>query len=139
MKEYKELLDSILFKFINKTIEKLYVDTDEPISISMIYYLDTIYLAEGITPSELAAKLKVSRPATSKMIKKLLKLNYISKDTSAVKGNTYTVSLTQDGLKIYNISNKINNEFIELLDKHLGLSNIKGIEEKLENIFKEYS
>ncbi|QOR36391.1 winged helix-turn-helix transcriptional regulator [Clostridium sp. 'deep sea'] len=139
MKDYKELLDLILYKFLNKTIENLYFNITIPISISMLYYMDKIYLFKKITPSQLADEVKVSRPASTKMVKKLLKLGYIEKNTSEIKGNTYTVSLTKEGHEIYKISNKINEEFIDLLYKHLELDKINDLTLKLNGLLDEYN
>ncbi len=116
----------------------MYFNADTPMSISMLYYMDKIYLTKKITPSVLAKEMKVSRPASSKMLKKLIALGFVQKNESENKGNTFTVSLTDKGLEIYEISNKINLELIDLLNQYIDFKDIDRIDEKLRTLLHEY-
>ncbi len=138
MSEYKALLNQILFRYVNKLVEGLYFNTHTSISISMLYYMDKIYMAQKITPSVLAKEMNVSRPASTKMIKKLIHLGLVERHESEHKGNTFTVSLTDKGLEIYKISNRMDIELIDLLDKHINFKNIEDIDEKLTKLLHEY-
>lgn len=135
MSEFKEVLQKIVFVYVNNLIKELTENKD--ISISMFNYLDTIYLAQEITPSVLAEKMKVSRPASTRMLKRLVNLGYIKK-THGDDSRTYKVSLTDKAIKVYKKIKQIDMNFIEILDKHINFSEIENIEDRLKNLLYEY-
>ena len=101
-------------------------------------YLDEIYLAKSISPSKIAKNINVSKPAVSKVLKKLINNGYVKKNENIQLGQPYTVSLTSKALEIYKKIIESDLTFIDILDKHLNLSQIENLEEKLQEALNEY-
>lgn len=137
MDNYKEILQRVLFIHANKLINDLSAMTKCNISLSMLKYLDAIYMNSEITPSELATLVGVSRPAATKMVKRLVEYDYVTK-TPTKYHNSYTVSLTEKANEIYIASSKADDTLVELLDKYLNIKDIVDIEDKLVKLLKEY-
>lgn len=137
MDNYKEILQRVLFIHANKLINDLSAMTKCNISLSMLKYLDAIYMNSEITPSELAVLVGVSRPAATKMVKRLAEYDYVTK-THTQNHNSYTLSLTEKASEIYIASNKADDTLVELLDKYLNIKDIENIDDRLANLLSEY-
>lgn len=136
--DYKKILQRIMFEYENKTAQELALKEDSMITFTNFRYLDEIYLAKSISPSKIAENINVSKPAVSKTLKKLINNGYIKRNEDVQLGHTYTVSLTAKSLKIYEKIIESDLMFIDILDKHLNLSQIENLEEKLQEALKEY-
>lgn len=137
MDSYKNTLLRILFVHTNKQINELSSMSRYSISLSMLKYLDALYMKGDLTPSDIAELVGVSRPAATKMIKRLVEQEYVIK-TRTGNRNSYTVSLTDKALKIYTTSSKADSELVDLLNKHLDIANVDDIESKLTRLLEEY-
>ncbi len=135
---YKANLQELLFTYVNNMINKMeQVKEIEGVSISVFKYLDEIYQTEKISSSELADKLNVSRPAVSKMVKKLLKKGLVIKSKTE-DGRSYTLSLTELSYQIYEKISKVDKQLVEIIDKHLHLHQIDGINNITQALKNEY-
>lgn len=98
-------------------------------------YLETLYELEienkQLSVTNIAAKLKISKPSVSEMIKKLAKENFV------IYEKYKEITLTEKGRKIgKNINHKhtVLEEFFDILNvnKTIQLKNIHGIEHHLD-------
>ncbi len=136
--DYRKIFQSIMFEYENKTANELASKYNNVLTFSTFRYLDEIYLSKAISPSKIAEKINVSKPAVTKTLKKLIKNGYVKKNEDVQQGYTYTVSLTPKALNIYEQIIESDMMFIDILDKHVNFSKIDNIDEKLKNALFEY-
>lgn len=120
------MIDNKLFqKFLAFTIS-VYDATDEtrnnikPDSVTALQYriMEALYLDGDNNVTKLCACLGISLPNTSREVRKLTQLGYITKTLDPSDGRKYNLNLTQLGMEIMNISfKKIENDFNKKADK----------------------
>lgn len=138
MKSYKRNLQQILFAHVTHIVSTLEKNNQsDGISFSMFKYLDIIYLRKGVSPSELAQLADVSRPAVTKMIKKLLTLKLVEKEY-AETGRRYFIIATEKTNEIYEEINRIDHRLVDTMDKHLSLHKMDNIDEMMQKLFDDY-
>lgn len=138
MDSYKRNLQQILFAHATHIVSALEENNrSDGISFSMFKYLDIIYLQKRVSPSELAQLANVSRPAVTKMIKKLTILKLIDKEY-AETGRRYFIIPTEKTNEIYNEINRIDCRLVDIMDKHLDLHSIENIDEMMQKLFDVY-
>ena len=139
MKSYKEYLQQLLFTHATNIVNSLETNNrSDGITFFMFKYLDIIYLNKRVSPSELADLVGVSRPATTKMIKKLYDLKLIDKEYADTR-RRYIIIPTKKSNEMYREINKIDRRLVEMMDKHLNLDAMDNINEIMQKLFDEYS
>lgn len=131
-------MHKILFTYVNRLVSDLSASEDTHVTSAMFRYLDVVYQCRIISPSFLAERVGVSRPAASKMIKKLLEMGYLKQNQDVKPRCPYTISLTPKAKEIYKISCKKEKELIDLMVKYFKLHKIKNIRRKSFRLLSEY-
>lgn len=138
MQSYKRNLQQIFFAHATHIVSTLEANNkSDGISFSMFKYLDIIYLQKRVSPSELAELADVSRPAATKMIKKLLTLKLIEKEY-ADTGRRYFIIPTEKTNEIYSEINRIDRRLVDMMDKYLKLHAMDNIDELMQKLFDVY-
>lgn len=97
------------------------------------YYLTTIYYLKKPNFGELAEELKLTKPAVSAMVKRLIRNNLVEKLQSEEDRRVYYLKLTDKGERIVEGDNKI---FDKLTERIKALSTKEDMA-KLEKIVEE--
>ncbi len=73
------------------------------LSLKQINYLKTFRDTYGLTTSQLAEKLDLSKPTVTEMVKKFMKIDCLYKQSCPEDGRVYYLKLTPKGEKIANL------------------------------------
>ncbi|WP_047384339.1 MULTISPECIES: MarR family winged helix-turn-helix transcriptional regulator [unclassified Cetobacterium] len=115
MKNNLAALISKLNRYQKKYLNHHLKDTDLEASQAII--LLKIKENSEITPKEIFEMGIVEKPSVSKILKKLEDMNFIEKNSSNKDGRSYSVSLTEDGLKMCSFIDSIINELNIVYEK----------------------
>lgn len=96
-------------------------------NITDYYYLTTIYNMENPNLGEIAEKLKLTKPAISALVKRLVKNELVEKVKSEEDGRIYYLKVTEKGIKIIEGDNAVYKQFANLISEITS-------EEKLEEL-----
>jgi DNA-binding MarR family transcriptional regulator len=73
-----------------------------------------------ITPLMLSSFFKISKPSVTAMVNSLIKRDYLIKTPSSTDGRSYTVSITDKGTELVELTYNEYFRTIELLKKKMG-------------------
>ncbi|PJI08409.1 MULTISPECIES: MarR family transcriptional regulator [Clostridium] len=97
------------------------------------YYLTMIYELKNPKLSDIADKLKVTKPAVSALAKRLAKNEMVIKIQSETDKRVYYLKLTEKALKIIEGDNELYHDIATILEEKLGDNEV---EELLQYIIK---
>lgn len=97
------------------------------------YYLTMIYELKNPKLSDIADKLKVTKPAVSALVKRLAKNGMVIKKQSEKDKRVYYLKLTDKAFKIIEGDNELYHDMARILEEKLGDN---GVEELLQYIIK---
>jgi len=119
--------------------ESKYISTSKlkTLSSTQIHYIDLINHEHNPTMSELAKKLKVTKPTVTNSIEKLEKLGLVLKIQSDDDRRIQHLHLTKKGMEISKLHDKFHYVFTEKLVSNLNNEEIKQVAAILEKALKE--
>ena len=107
------------------------------ISSRQLYYLDEIFHMEQPTLTELAEKIKVSKPSATALIYKLEKSGYIKKIWSEEDKRSYHIQLTVKGKKLATLHDGIHYRFAKMMMRFLSDAEIKQLIKLLGKVIEK--
>jgi DNA-binding MarR family transcriptional regulator len=106
----------------------------DELSIKQVRYLKLLDKSCGMTTSQLAEMLNLSKPSVTEMVKKFTKYGYVFKQSCPADGRVYYLKLTEKGQQIVDIDSMtyeyLANRLINELETH-DIETLIGILEKL--------
>lgn len=103
-------------------------------SIKQIKYLKKINHAEGVTTSQLADLLDLSKPSITEMVKKFIKMGYVYKESCHIDGRVHYLKLTDKGLNIVNLDKLTTAHLAENIENRLNDEDLTTLIDILEKI-----
>jgi DNA-binding MarR family transcriptional regulator len=106
MASKKELSEGIakLLKLKGQCYMNLIDDLDiSDMTLKQINYLKAMNSSCGVTTSQLADELDLSKPTVTEMVKKFKKMDCVYKQSCPADGRVYYLKLTEKGEKIANV------------------------------------
>jgi DNA-binding MarR family transcriptional regulator len=101
---------SNLYKLKGQCYLNLVNDLDlSEMSLKQINYLKTLNNTCGMTTSQLAETLDLSKPTVTEMVKKFIKLDLVFKQSCPADGRVYYLRLSDRGQKIADVDSLTNN------------------------------
>ena len=95
-------------------------DPDLPeLSLKQFYYLDVINKMNKPTFSELAEEFKVTKPAVTAIVKKLINLGYLERLQSNEDRRVYYILVSDKGKRLIEFDNNAYNEFAKFVEASL--------------------
>jgi DNA-binding MarR family transcriptional regulator len=104
------------------------------ITLRQMFYLETIALLDKPTFSDLAEHLQVTPPSVSAIVKKLIRLGFVSKQQAPEDGRMYLLSLTERGLRFNNLHNEVHQILAKRIIQNLTKEEIEELAELLSKI-----
>jgi len=101
------------------------------LSLKQMDYLKSLNDICGVTTSQLAEKLELSKPTVTEMVKKFIKMGIVYKESCPSDGRVYYLKLTEKGQQIVDLGimtnaymadkliEKLNDEDVEILSNIL--------------------
>lgn len=80
-------------------------------SLKQIGYLKEINKTYGMTTSQLAESLDISKPTVTEMVKKFIKSDLVYKQSCPADGRVYYLKLTEKGQRIVDVD-QLTNDFL---------------------------
>ncbi|MCT4621732.1 MAG: MarR family transcriptional regulator [Marinisporobacter sp.] len=103
-------------------------------SIKQINYLKKFKASEGITTSQLADILNLSKPTVTEMVKKFIKMDCVYKESCHMDKRVYYLKLTDKGRNIVNIEQKTIAYLAQQLENRLEEEEIETLIDILSKI-----
>lgn len=101
-----------LYKLKGQCYLNLVNDLDlSEMSLKQINYLKTLNQSCGMTTSQLAETLELSKPTVTEMVKKFIKTDVVYKQSCPADGRVYYLKLTDKGQRIADVD-KLTNNFL---------------------------
>lgn len=104
------------------------------LSLKQMEYLKSLNNACGITTSQLAETLNLSKPTVTEMVKKFIKMDLVYKQSCPADGRVYYLKLTDKGQKIADLNLMTNDFLAGKLIERLDEEDIKKLIEILMKI-----
>jgi DNA-binding MarR family transcriptional regulator len=114
-----DIIEILSKRFLNYKICELEKYNVENININFFQYIDAIGDMENPTYGEVAKKLKLSRPAITAIVNKLIKQNLAYKEQSTADKRTFYIKLTKNGHEIYNSCRLAHNDLEKYIAEKL--------------------
>jgi DNA-binding MarR family transcriptional regulator len=127
----KEQLANSL-KYLNRMKGQCYVNIVDDIglsdlSIKQISYLKEIGKTCGMTTSQLAESLNLSKPTVTEMVKKFMKNEFVYKVSCPNDGRVHYIKLTEKGQKIVDVDVLTNNYLANRLINKLSEDDVRTL------------
>jgi DNA-binding MarR family transcriptional regulator len=129
----------ILFDFSLQAREANSEPDMPDLTLKQFYYLDIINRMKLITSSELSEKLKVSKPAVTAIVTKLLDLGYLNKTQCNEDRRFFYISLSEKGNALIETNNKTAKEWAHHIESVLSEDERKKYSEMLEKVIASYT
>jgi DNA-binding MarR family transcriptional regulator len=104
------------------------------LSLKQIAYLKKFRADKGITTSQLAEDLELSKPTVTEMVKKFIKMKYVYKETCEIDGRVHYLKLTDQGKNIANVEKLTFKDMVDKLHEKLDEEDLKTLIKLLEKI-----
>lgn len=104
------------------------------LSLKQIGYLKQINNSNGMTTSQLAETLSLSKPTVTEMVKKFIKLEFVFKQSCVSDGRVFYVKLTDKGQKIVDVDLLTNDYLATRLVTKLAKEDIEDLIRILEKM-----
>ena len=104
------------------------------LSLKQLKYLKQLNKTCGMTTSQLAEDLDLSKPTVTEMVKKFIKMDYVYKQSCPADGRVYYLKLTERGQKLADVDMLTNDFLASKLINTLEASDIELLIEIFEKI-----
>ena len=104
------------------------------LSIRQLNYLKMLNKPEGVTMSELAEKLDLSKPTVTQMVRKFIKIGYANKEACPNDGRKYYIRLTVKGKNLVDMDSYVVRDMVEKVEKKLTPEEMETLATILEKI-----
>lgn len=128
-------LFSIIFNKSEQFEEKAMINSEiRDLTIRQLHCLETIAILSNPTPSELAAKLLITKPSVTAIIDKLVEKDYVEKVKSDEDRRIAHIHLTKKGVKASEWHEEIHRDFASLLVRDLSGEELYQLERILNKV-----
>lgn len=103
------------------------------------YYLDVISRMEQPTCSELAEKFRVSRPAVTAIVNKLIDMGYLKKVQCNDDRRVFYIMLSERGERLMESNNAVAREWAQHIESTLSPAELQKYAEFLEKVISSYT
>jgi MarR family 2-MHQ and catechol resistance regulon transcriptional repressor len=128
-----EILTHRIEEFERRIIEKSDLSSLSP---RQLYYLDEIYHLGQPTLTELAEKMKVSRPSVTIIIDKLVRKGYLRRIRSSHDRRSFHIHLTEIGMKLATLHDNIHYRFADIVQSILSREDIAALDNILQKVIR---
>ena len=104
------------------------------LSIRQLGYLKSLNSPRGITMSELAEKLDLSKPTVTQMVRKFIQIGYAKKESCPNDGRKYYIHLTVKGRSLAELDDLVIDEMVQKVEGRLTKEEIETLTTILEKI-----
>lgn len=124
---------------ISQTYREANAESDLPnLTVKQYYYLDTIYRMGNPTYSEIAEKLKVTKPAVTAIVNRLIKMDFLERVQSATDRRFYSIIVSNKGKKLIQINDEAANVYAQYVEECLTENELKTYVDILGKIIENY-
>jgi len=135
-KHFEYIANYLWQQSINNIDSILSTEEKKQFNITDYYYLTTIYNMDNPNLGEVAEKLKLTKPAISALVKRLIKNDLIEKIKSDEDGRIYYLKVTEKGIKIIEGDNALYMQFTDLISEIVSKDKLKELDCLLGEIVK---
>lgn len=135
-KHFEYISNHLWQQSINNIDSILSSEEKKQFNITDYYYLTTIYNMDSPNLGEVAEKLKLTKPAISALVKRLIKNDLIEKVQSNEDGRIYYLKVTKKGIKIIEGDNEVYSEFTKLIGEIISKQQLKELDCLLGEVVK---
>jgi Transcriptional regulators len=135
-KHFEYIANYLWQQSINNIDSILSTEEKKQFNITDYYYLTTIYNMDNPNLGEVAEKLKLTKPAISALVKRLIKNDLIEKIKSDEDGRIYYLKVTEKGIKIIEGDNALYVQFTDLISQIVSKDKLKELDCLLGEIVK---
>lgn len=133
-KHFEYISNYLWQQSINNINSILSTEEKKQFNITDYYYLTTIYNMGNPNLGEVAEKLKLTKPAISALVKRLVKNELIEKIKSDEDGRIYYLQVTEKGRKIIEGDNALYLQFTNLIGQIISEEQLKELDSVLDKI-----
>lgn len=126
-KHFEYIANYLWQQSINNINSILSNEEKKQFNITDYYYLTTIYNMDNPNLGEVAEKLKLTKPAISALVKRLMKNELIEKIKSNEDGRIYYLKVTEKGIKIIEGDNALYSQFTGLISEIISEDQLKEL------------
>jgi DNA-binding MarR family transcriptional regulator len=135
-KHFEYIANYLWQQSINNIDSILSNEEKKQFNITDYYYLTTIYNMDNPNLGEVAEKLKLTKPAISALVKRLIKNELIEKIQSNEDGRIYYLKITEKGIKIIEGDNALYSQFTDLISEIISKDQLKELDCLLDEVVK---
>lgn len=135
-KHFEYISNHLWQQSINNIDSILSSEEKKQFNITDYYYLTTIYNMYNPNLGEVAEKLKLTKPAISALVKRLIKNDLIEKVQSNEDGRIYYLKVTKKGIKIIEGDNVVYSKFTKLIGEIISKEQLKELDCLLGEVVK---
>ena len=135
-KHFEYIANYLWQQSINNINSILSNEEKKQFNITDYYYLTTIYNMDNPNLGEVAEKLKLTKPAISALVKRLIKNELIEKIQSNEDGRIYYLKVTEKGIKIIEGDNALYSQFTGLISEIISKDQLKELNCLLDEVVK---
>lgn len=133
-KHFEYISNYLWQQSINNINSILSIEEKKQFNITDYYYLTTIYNMDNPNLGEVAEKLKLTKPAISALVKRLVKNELIEKIKSDEDGRIYYLQVTEKGRRIIEGDNDLYLQFTNLIGQIISEEQLKELDSVLDKI-----
>ena len=104
------------------------------LSIRQLGYLKLLNRPDGVTMSEIAERLDLSKPTVTQMVRKFIKIGYAEKEVCPQDGRKFYIHLTVKGRSLAEMDSLVINEMVQKVEARLSKEDIETLTNILEKI-----
>lgn len=135
-KHFEYISNHLWQQSINNIDSILSNEEKKQFNITDYYYLTTIYNMDNPNLGEVAEKLKLTKPAISALVKRMIKNELIEKIQSNEDGRIYYLKVTEKGRKIIEGDNALYIKFANLIGGITSEEQLKELDSLLGEVVK---
>lgn len=135
-KHFEYIANYLWQQSINNIDSILSTEEKKQFNITDYYYLTTIYNMDNPNLGEVAEKLKLTKPAISALVKRMIKNELIEKIQSNEDGRIYYLKVTEKGRKIIEGDNALYIKFANLIGGIASEEQLKELDSLLGEVVK---
>jgi len=88
---------------------------------------------ESVTPLMISNFFQIAKPSVTTMVNALIKKDYLAKVPSSTDGRSYTVSITEKGKELVELTQKQYFKTMELLEEKMGVKEFDTLIQLIES------
>jgi DNA-binding MarR family transcriptional regulator len=104
------------------------------LSIRQLGYLKLLNRPDGVTMSEIAERLDLSKPTVTQMVRKFIKIGYAKKEVCPQDGRKFYIHLTVKGKSLAELDSLVIKEMVQKVEARLTEEDIETLTNILEKI-----